>query len=50
MASSAGNMDDDKKVDILLQRDQTIAEVFNIMIFLLHTSKVKQENKHVTVQ
>ena len=28
MASSDGNMEDDKKVDILLQRDQTIAEVY----------------------
>ena len=27
MTSSDGNMEDDKKVDILLQRDQTIAEV-----------------------
>ena len=27
MTSSEGNIEDDKKVDILLQRDQTISEV-----------------------
>ena len=52
------NMEDDKKVDILLQRDQTIAEVcYNICHMPVHIKKrshysavVRSHHKRISVQ